>query len=304
MAVAPAIGFQDVAPTRRATFMHALAFVGGFSVIFIILGASLGIAGSALQDNIIWFQRVAGVALIVLGLHLSELITIPFLMRTMQFGDDLPRTNVTTKPRGRFRKYGRSVFVGGSFSVGWTPCVGPILAGILTLSADSASVGQGTLLLVFYAAGLGIPFLIAGAALGSSTALLRKMGPYMRYISIVAGVMLIFVGMLIFLDRVTVLNDNFSFLPGAAEDATATGGSVTGTFGFTVAFLGGILSFLSPCVLPLVPIYLSHLAGESANELAIARDEAGVIVPTDLDGPPPASAPATTGASSGGGGGD
>ncbi|HJN91622.1 MAG TPA: cytochrome c biogenesis protein CcdA, partial [Dehalococcoidia bacterium] len=93
MAAAPVLGMNDVAPPRRATFMHALAFVGGFSIIFIILGASLGIVGDALQSNIIWFQRVAGVALIVLGLHLSELITIPFLMRTMQFGDDLPQTN-------------------------------------------------------------------------------------------------------------------------------------------------------------------------------------------------------------------
>jgi cytochrome c-type biogenesis protein len=255
--------------------MHALAFVGGFSIVFIILGASLGIVGFALQDNIIWFQRVAGVALLILGLHLTELITIPFLLRTVQFGNDLPVVTAQPKQRGTLKKYGRSVFVGGAFSVGWTPCVGPILAGILTLSADSGSVGQGTLLLVFYAAGLGIPFLIAGAALGSSTTLLRKMGPYMQYVSIAAGIMIIFVGMLIFLDRVTVLNDSFTFLPGAAEDATSTGGSVTGAFGFGIAFIGGFLSFLSPCVLPLVPIYLSHLAGESANEMALAQQEAG-----------------------------
>jgi cytochrome c-type biogenesis protein len=252
--------------------MHALAFVGGFSVVFIVLGASLGVIGFALQENLIWFQRVAGVSLIVLGLHLAELITIPFLLRTYQFGqNDTPVAPVVVRPRGRFRKYGRSVFVGSAFSLGWTPCVGPILAGILTLAADGGSVAQGTLLLVFYAAGLGIPFLITGAALGSSTTILRKLGPYMPAISIGSGILIVFMGMLIFLDRVQVLNDTFSFL--GTEDTAGSGGTVTGVFGFGIAFVGGFLSFLSPCVLPLVPIYLSHMAGVSAEEALLADAE-------------------------------
>ena len=270
-----------LAPPRRATFLHALAFVGGFSVVFIILGASLGVVGFALQDNIIWFQRVAGVALIILGLHLAELITIPFLLRTYQFGNDAP-VATTAAPRGRFRKYGKSVIVGSAFSLGWTPCVGPILAGILTLAADGGSVAQGTLLLVFYAAGLGIPFLIAGAALGSSTAVLKKLGPHMALVSIGSGILIVFMGMLIFLDNVSVFNDSFTFLPGAADDASGTTGNVTGAFGFGIAFVGGFLSFLSPCVLPLVPIYLSHLAGVGAEE-ALLRQQGERGAPS-LDG--------------------
>lgn len=266
-------------PPRRETFLHAASFVGGFSIVFIILGASLGVVGFALQDNIIWFQRVAGVALVILGLHLAEFITIPFLLRTYQFGAKTPTTSKAA-PRGKFRKYGRSVFVGSAFSLGWTPCVGPILAGILTLAADGGSVAQGTLLLVFYAAGLGIPFLITGAALGSSTAVLRKLGPHMPLISIASGILIVFMGMLIFLDNVSVLNDSFDFLPGAAEDAS---GNVAGTFGFAIAFAGGFLSFLSPCVLPLVPIYLSHLAGVGAEE-ALLQQEDGVTPPQGLDG--------------------
>ena len=263
---------QVLIPPRRATFMHAVAFVGGFSIVFIVLGASLGVVGFALQENIIWFQRVAGVALIILGLHLAELVTIPFLLQTYQFGNDTP---VVTKaaPRGKYRKYGRSVFVGSAFSLGWTPCVGPILAGILTLAADGGSVAQGTLLLVFYAAGLGIPFLIAGAALGSSTAVLHKIGPHMALISIGSGILIVFMGTLIFFDNVDVLNDSFTFLPGAADDASGTTGSVTGVFGFGIAFVGGFLSFLSPCVLPLVPIYLSHLAGVGAEEALLQQQE-------------------------------
>ena len=266
MAVA-ASAMPVAVPPRRVTFLHALAFVLGFSIIFVILGAALGVVGVALQDSLIWFSRVAGVALIILGLHLTELINIPLLDRTFQVDAPLRPAGGAggLQPRrGALRRYGHSAFVGGAFSVGWTPCVGPILAGILTLAADSGSVAQATLLLVFFAAGLGVPFLVAGAALGSATALLRKIAPYMRYISIASGILIVFVGMLIFLDRIIVLNDYFSFAP--TEGATSTGGSVTGLFGFSVAFLGGFLSFLSPCMLPLVPIFLGHMAGVSAQE--------------------------------------
>lgn len=284
-ATGPARPAPSFAPPRRATFLHGLAFVLGFSVVFVALGASLGLVGDALQENIVWFQRIAGAALIVLGLHLTELITIPFFLRTAQFGDSLPApAEARPARRGIARRYGRSAFVGGAFSLGWTPCVGPILAGILTLAADSSSVGQGTLLLVFYALGLGLPFLISGAALGSSTAALKKIGPYMPVISIASGILLVFVGMLIFLDRVTVLNENFGFLPGA-DSASGAEGDVTGLFGFAVAFVGGVLSFVSPCVLPLVPIYLTHLAGESANEASARRAAAASAAPAEA---PPA----------------
>lgn len=269
MTTAALLARWDLSPLRRATFMHAFAFVIGFSIIFIALGASLGVVGFALRDNIIWFQRVAGVALIVLGLHLAELITIPLLMRTYQMSTGGGGGSGSPVPRRGIRRYSRSLLVGGAFSLGWTPCVGPILAGILALAADSGSVVQGTVLLVFYAMGLGLPFLIAGAALGSSSALLRRIGPYLPVISVVSGILLIFMGVLIFLDRVVVLNDFFTFLPGTAEDAAATGGSVTGLFGFALAFAGGFLSFLSPCFLPLVPIYLGHLAGVSAEESGV-----------------------------------
>ena len=287
MSTAQAALPRQAAAPRRATFLHAVAFVGGFSVVFVILGASLGIVGSALQDNIIWFQRVAGVALIVLGLHLAEIITIPLLMRTYQVGMDQP-TRPGAAPRRGIRRYGRSVFVGSAFSLGWTPCVGPILAGILTLAADSASVAQGTLLLVSYAVGIGVPFLIAGAAVGSSTAVLRKLGPWMPYISIAAGILLVFVGVLIFLDRVTVLNEFFGF----AEGESTSGAGLTGTFGFALAFLAGILSFVSPCVLPLVPIYLSHLAGVSAEEMAAAGPGPPSTAAAQVEdaGAPPAAA--------------
>ena len=269
MATAPIAApapFAD--PPRRATFAHAAAFVAGFSAVFVVMGASLGVVGFALQEQMIWFQRVAGAALVVLGLHLTGLITIPFLLRTYQLGGPSSTDGPApppAAPRGRLRRYGHSLIVGGAFSLGWTPCVGPVLAGILTLAADGASVAHGALLLLFYAAGLGIPFLITGAALGSSAALLRRLGPYMALMSIASGVLIVFMGMLILLDNVRVLNDSFTFVPTTAEEAGGSIGGVGGVFGVGVAFLAGFLSFLSPCVLPLVPIYIGHLAGVGAQ---------------------------------------
>ena len=271
-----------LAPARRLTFFHALAFVAGFAAVFIVLGASVGVVGYALRDNLVWFSRVAGILLIILGLHLTQLIAIPFLMRTYQVGNAAGRS---TPPAaggraGPLRRYGRSLFVGGAFSVGWTPCVGPIMAGILALAADSGSVAQGTYLLVFYALGMGVPFLAIGLAMGSATALLRRVGPYLHWVEVVGGVLLVFMGMLIFLDSVTVLNQFFNFLPRSVAGAGATGGNIFGPFGFGVAFAGGLLSFFSPCMLPLVPIFLGHLAGATGDGVQSAPTPGSAHAPS------------------------
>ncbi len=249
-------------------FFHAAAFVLGFSVVFVALGALLGALGSAFQDELIWFQRVAGAALVILGLHLAEVITIPFLYRSFQVGGQAgPAAREAGGGRARAAAdYGRSAVVGVAFSIGWTPCVGPILAGILVLALDSASLVQAVILLVCYAAGLGIPFLLVGAALGESTNFLRKMNRWMPVVSVVSGILLIFVGMLIALDRVVVLNTalgsiGIDILAGDSSQMLSLNlGSAA------LAFAGGFVSFISPCVLPLVPIYLGHLAGIGAEQ--------------------------------------
>ena len=205
MAIATTAGGPPAQTTaRRVVFFHAAAFVAGFSVVFVALGALLGALGSAFADELIWFQRVAGTALVILGLHLAEIITIPFLYRSFQVGGDAGASRREASPSRvqAAADYGRSAVVGVAFSVGWTPCVGPILAGILVLALDSASLVQATILLICYAAGLGIPFLLVGLALGESTQLLRKMNRWMPLVGVVSGILLIFVGMLIALDRV------------------------------------------------------------------------------------------------------
>ncbi len=262
---------------RRVVFFHAASFVLGFSVVFVALGALLGALGSAFQDELIWFQRVAGVMLVVLGLHLAEVITIPLLYRSFQVGGpggpSASAAPVGDASRARaIADYGRSVVVGVAFSVGWTPCVGPILAGILVLALDSASLFQAIILLICYAAGLGIPFLLVGATFGASTKFLRKLNRWMPVIGVVSGVLLVFVGMLIALDRVVVLNEALGSIGVdviAGGDGSSTEMLDLNAGSAALAFAGGFVSFISPCVLPLVPIYLGHLAGIGSEQATI-----------------------------------
>ncbi len=266
MSIATATADSGPQTARRVVFLHSAAFVAGFSVVFVALGALLGALGSAFQEELIWFQRVAGVMLVILGLHLAEVITIPLLYRSFQVGGGAggPASGGDASRARTAADYGRSVVVGVAFSVGWTPCVGPILAGILVLALDSASLLQAIILLICYAAGLGIPFLLVGATFGASTQFLRKLNRWMPLIGVVSGVLLVFVGMLIALDRVVVLNEalgSFGVDVLAGSDGSSTEMLDLNAGSAAIAFAGGFVSFISPCVLPLVPIYLGHLAG-------------------------------------------
>lgn len=163
--------------------------------------------------------------------------------------------------------YGRSFAVGSAFAVGWTPCIGPILGAILTLAASSSTVLQGAFLLAAWSAGLGLPFLLTGLALGTVVGGMRKLRPIMPALEILGGVLVILVGALIFLDRFTIFNSYFTAGVGAVtgSEGTIEGFGVTGPFGFLVAFAAGVIAFISPCCLPLVPAYIAHLAGVSTE---------------------------------------
>jgi len=160
-------------------------------------------------------------------------------------------------------KYGKSVGVGAAFAVGWTPCIGPILGAILALAATSGGVLKGSLLLAAWSAGLGIPFLITGLAMGQVMMGMRKIRPAMPVIEVLGGAIVILVGVLIFMDRFTVFNQFFTagsdFVIGA--EGSVDGLSIDGPLGFAAAFVAGIIAFLSPCCLPLVPAYIAHLSG-------------------------------------------
>jgi cytochrome c biogenesis protein CcdA len=187
-----------------------------------------------------------------------------------------PAPAATVPPGGALPSavlYGKSFGIGSAFAVGWTPCIGPILGAVLTLAASSATVLQGTFLLAAWSLGLGVPFLITGLALGTVMRGMRKIRPLMPVLEVVGGVLVIFIGALIFLDEFTIFNQYFT---GGVNNVTSaedglTGVDVTSPFGFTVAFSAGVIAFLSPCCLPMVPAYVLHLAGVSTETAGNAR---------------------------------
>jgi cytochrome c biogenesis protein CcdA len=141
------------------------------------------------------------------------------------------------------------------------------------MAASSATVAQGTFLLAAWSLGLGVPFLIAGLMLGSVMTGMRKIRPIMPVLEVVGGTLVIFIGALIFLDRFTIFNQYFTVgvdtVTGAEESVSVIG--ITGVFGFVAAFAAGVIAFLSPCTLPMVPAYLMHLAGVSTDTAARER---------------------------------
>jgi cytochrome c-type biogenesis protein len=182
---------------RRKVVAHALMFVLGFTLVFTAVGASVGLIGFALLRNMPIVQKLGGIILVVLGLHTLRLLNIPFLNRTVR---------VEMSAIGRQRGYFGSLLIGAIFAVGWTPCVGIVLSGILTLAAASATVGQGALLLVAYSLGLGIPFVLSAFALERARGWLRKLNTRARLVETVSGVMLVAMGLLVFSNFMAIMS--------------------------------------------------------------------------------------------------
>ena len=180
---------------RRATLMHSLLFVAGFSIIFITLGASASFLGSFLRYYEVWIARIGGVVIIVLGLHLTGVLRIAPLMRER-------RIHVNDRPAG----YLGTVGVGAAFGAGWTPCLGPVLGAILTLAATQDTVWAGVGLLSVYSLGLAIPFLISALALDWFLGAFSRFRRFLPLIEKVAGVMLIIMGLLLMTGTFTILN--------------------------------------------------------------------------------------------------
>ena len=180
---------------RRATFMHSLLFVLGFSIIFIALGASASFLGAFLRYYEVWIARVGGAVIIVLGLHLTGVFKIVPLLRER-------RVHVNDKPAG----YLGTIGVGAAFGAGWTPCIGPILGSILGLASTQDTVWAGVSLLSVYSLGLAIPFLISALALDLFLSAFSRFRRFLPAVEKGAGVMLIILGLLLVTGRWTWLN--------------------------------------------------------------------------------------------------
>jgi cytochrome c-type biogenesis protein len=277
-----------MAANRWQTFSHALAFVIGFSLVFVVLGASVAFFGYALNTFLPTFVKIGGAILILFGLQvlgvfgwIADRVRAAggernALGRAYINGvDTLGRVMYT---EGRVQKqvdrrwgYLSSALMGVFFSAGWIPCVGPVLAAIYLLASDTATVAQGALMLLVYSLGLGLPFLVTGAALSRITPLLRRMNRHLGLVSKITGLFLLVVGVLLFNDRLSLLSTWLisRFGTGLASVELGSGGA-SAAVTLPIAFVAGLLSFLSPCVLPLIPAYIGYLSGTAVADRGAA----------------------------------
>ncbi|MAJ79210.1 cytochrome c biogenesis protein CcdA [Sulfitobacter sp. TMED3] len=175
---------SSVAAARRKAVIAALFFVMGLSTVFLILGFTASVFGAFFLQNQVLFARMSGIVVIIFGLHFLGVFRIPFL-------DQEARLDAGDKGGTSFGAY----ILGLAFAFGWTPCIGPQLGAILSLAASEASVTRGTLLLGVYAAGLGIPFLLAAMFITRATQVMNRIKPYMKLIERGMGILLVVVGL-------------------------------------------------------------------------------------------------------------
>ncbi len=187
-------------PWKRA-FSHALAFVIGFSLVFISLGALTGLAGASLSSYRRILGWVGGGILILLGLHLMGVLRLNILNYERR-----PDFHAEKKP-GHIRSF----LLGLGFSLGWTPCVGPILGGILTLTLNSLTLWSGVRLLSVYSLGLGVPFLLVSLVLAPATRLVPRLGRYLWLPSLLGGLLLVSLGILMLTNHLVIFNRYFDF---------------------------------------------------------------------------------------------
>ncbi len=185
---------DEMTDRRKMAMVHATLFVLGFSLVFILLGASATALGRALNHYQEWVTRIGGVLIIFFGLYLLGVIKLGFLGQEQ-------RAHLDRKPVG----YLGSVLVGIAFGAGWTPCIGPILGGILTLAASQGDFQQGMVLLGWYSLGLAVPFLAAAWAVESFLNVFQRYRKHMVWVQRISGGLLLLVGLLMISGQFTRL---------------------------------------------------------------------------------------------------
>lgn len=243
---------KRVSQSAGAVF-HAIFFILGFSVVFTSLGLFAGLFPHVLHSYRRVLSLIGGAVLVLFGIHLAGILKIFALEREFRILSQVGS-----------RGYLRSFLVGIGFAAGWTPCIGPILAGIFALAAGTAeNIMQSLLLFFLFSLGLGIPFFISALAIGYFFKFFNRFKKFIKYVEIIAGVILIVAGVLLFTESMTSINN---WLLSRAPDILIEK-SIFEKHGLSsgIAFLGGILAFLSPCILPLVPSYIAYISGVSVE---------------------------------------
>lgn len=249
----PSVSETTFQPAERwRVFIHALAFVLGFSLVFIIgWGGSVTLLGQLFVTYKSIIARIGGIVIIAFGLATLGVIRMPW-----QFYADT-RPQFERKAGG----YASSGMMGLFFGAGWSPCIGTTLGAILTLGLSSQNAGQAMWLSSGYSLGLGIPFLMMGLGLERASGWIKKMRKYTRILQIVSGLMMIAIGILLVTNWMSLISI-WAFKTGLYLDVFSIS---TGVPSYLTAFVAGLLSFFSPCVLPLVPGYLGYLSGQAVK---------------------------------------
>ena len=188
------LSLDDASRARRATLIHALLFVAGFSIIFLALGASATLLGRLLLTYRVWISRVGGVLVLAFGLYLLGLFNLGVFARER-------RIHLTDKPLG----YLGTVLVGIAFGAGWTPCIGPVLGTLLMYTATQADVSRGLALLGAYSLGLAVPFVLAAVAVERFLAAFALIRRHLVWVTRLSGGVLVVVALLMITDYLSVL---------------------------------------------------------------------------------------------------
>jgi len=236
---------------RFHIFLHALLFVLGFSIVYIVgWGGSITALGQLFGAYKRVIAQIGGVIVIAFGLATLEVIRIPWFY-----------ADTRAQYSGQRGTYSGSALMGIFFAAGWSPCIGATLGAILTMGLSQQTVGQAMWLASGYSLGLGIPFLAMALGLERASGWIKRMRPYQQYFKIASGVFIIAIGLLLLTNTMTLIAI-WAFKNGLFIDFS----TYTGAPSYFTAIAAGLLSFLSPCVLPLVPAYLGYLSGHTLHK--------------------------------------
>jgi cytochrome c-type biogenesis protein len=232
----------------RRSVVSTLFFILGFTVIFVILGAGASSISGFLTRHMRLITIIGGGIIIILALQVMELFTIPFLNYQKSAAFKRKRKGVIG-----------SFIIGVTFAAAWTPCIGPILSSILILAATKDTALKGVFLLAAYSVGLGLPFLFAAVAFSSFLSFSSFLKKNFRTIKLVSGILLLAIGLTLIIGQFQLLSRYLSFIP---DYSLIESNRVS----IVIALFAGFISFISPCVLPLIPSYLTFITGVSVME--------------------------------------
>ena len=236
---------------RLTTFAHVLAFVTGFSLIFIIgWGGTVTLAGQFFGQYKDIIARVGGVIVILFGLATLDVVKVPWFY-----------ADTRAQYAGRPGAFASSALMGVFFAAGWSPCIGATLGAILTMGLSQDTVGQAMWLSSGYSFGLGIPFMVLALGLERASGWVNQVKRYQRVFKIASGIFVLIIGVMLLsntLSRIAI----WAFQNGYYVESFAAYAAAPTYF---TAILAGLLSFLSPCVLPLVPAYVGYLSGQAVK---------------------------------------